>query len=88
MKIESLCSSRSGRPVANQFKFFTDDGVYFQSYDTVIAFKSKGIVTLDALNWDYSRTTLKYLAVFLGQDTATTRRQIKEGIIKLDNLNQ
>ena len=50
----------SGREVPNQFIIFTEEGVYFQSYNSVIAFKdNQGNVFLDHATWDYSRTTGK-----------------------------
>ena len=70
----------------NQFKVYTDEGVYFQSYDSVVAFKSysseeKIRVGVD---WDYSRTTMKYVGQFLGQNTAKTRKDIKDEVILVD----
>lgn len=62
-------SPRTGNKVANQFIITTEDGTYFQSYSTVIAFEDKsGKITLDKHNWDYSATTLKYLKQFIGSN--------------------
>ena len=36
--VTQMTSDRSGKLVANQFVIATDDGLYFQSYRTVIAF--------------------------------------------------
>ena len=81
IKVEQMKSNRSGRPVANQFIIITSDGKYFQSYDSVIAFKdNEGNVTLDDYTWDYSRTTGKYRNV-------ETRAKIKSGEYKLSNFN-
>ena len=88
IKVEQMKSSRSGKPVANQFTIITSDGKYFQSYDSVIAFKdNKGNVTLDDYAWDYSRTTGKYRNEFLGEYIADTRAKIESGKYKLANLN-
>lgn len=38
-KVENMVSESSGREVANQFLIQTDKGLYFQSYNSVIAFK-------------------------------------------------
>lgn len=65
------------RAVANQFEIFTDDGVYFQSYSTIITYQSNGKVTLDRYNWDYSTTTGKYRNIFLGEKKSETERKIK-----------
>lgn len=61
----------------NQYKIFTDEGVYFQSYSTVCAKIEKGKVTLYK-DWDYSNTTLKYLKQFLR--TNKTKKEIQEAI--------
>ena len=87
-KVRQMTSSRSGNPVANQFTIITSDGEYFQSYDSVIAFKdNEGNVTLDDYTWDYSRTTSKYRRQFLGEGIADTRAKIESGEYKLANLN-
>ena len=70
----------------NQFEVYTDEGVYFQSYDSVVAFKpnnSEEKIRVGA-DWDYSRTTMKYVGQFLGQNTAKTRRGIKDDVILVD----
>ena len=36
-------------------------------------------------DWDYSRTTMKYVGQFLGQNTAKTRKDIEKGDIILDS---
>lgn len=87
-KIEQMQSPRSGRPIANQYRVFTDEGVAFQSYTTVIAFKAlDGSVTLDEDSWDYSRTTSKYRNEFLRETSKETLAKIKSGEYKLVNLN-
>ena len=54
--------------IRNQYIIRTDDGQYFQSYHTLIAFRpvdaSKPIL-VNKKKWDYSRTTRKYLYYFL-----------------------
>jgi len=80
--------SSSGREVPNQFTIWTDEGIYFQSYKTVIAFKSNdGQITLDRASWDYSTTTGKYRNRFLDMDKKQTEKLIKSGQIALANLN-
>ncbi|KKK74812.1 hypothetical protein LCGC14_2879970, partial [marine sediment metagenome] len=74
--------------VANQFEIFTDDGVYFQSYQTMIAFKPYGGKTqLDRDAWDYSTTTGKYRNIFLHEKKAETEAKIKSGEYILTDLN-
>ena len=87
-KVRQMKSVRSGKPVANQFIIYTDEGNYFQSYDSVIAFKGNdGKVTLDNYYWDYSRTTSKYRNQFLGEGVADTRAKIESGEYELADLN-
>jgi hypothetical protein len=86
--ITNLESSR-GNKVPNQFTVRTQEGIYFQSYDTIIAIiQQDGKVILDAEKWNFSQTTSKYRNVFLGESTKETEAKIKSGIYKLENLNQ
>ena len=82
--------SRNGNVVANQFKVFTKDAVFFQSYSSVIAKKrlKDGQVYLDKQYWDYSRTTGVYRSLFLGEGIAETRQKVEAGEYKLVNLNK
>lgn len=80
--------SASGNKIANQFLIWTDEGLYFQSYQTIIAFRDNdGHITLDAERWDYSVTTGKYRNQFLDMKKPETERAIKAGEISLANLN-
>lgn len=88
--VKSLCSPRTGNPVANQFSLQVGNDTYFQSYTTIIAkIASNGEITLDAKSWDYSHTTLKYLKEFLG--ITYSKKEIldciKKGVYKVANLN-
>lgn len=77
----------NGNAVRNQFEIDTDDGIYFQSYSTVIACKRDGEVILDP-EWDYSVTTTKYLSKFLR--TSSKREieaKIKSGEYTIEGLN-
>lgn len=90
IKVWNMDSPRTGQPVANQFVIDTPEGVYFQSYHSIIAFKPNAVcekITLDETYWDNSRTTGKYRNQFLGETTAETRRKIKSGEYKLADLN-
>ena len=40
-KVRSMVSLRSGKPVANQIIITTDEGKFFQSYDSIIAFSPR-----------------------------------------------
>ena len=87
-KVRQMKSNSSNRPVANQFILYTPDGNYFQSYQSVIAFRANdGKITLDEYYWDYSPTTGKYRNQFLGEGIADTRAKIESGEYKLADLN-
>lgn len=80
--------SNNGNDIPNQFIIRTDEGTFFQSYKSIIVFKSKdGAICLDSDKWDYSVTTGKYRNMFLGEDKKRTESKIKAGIYKLANLN-
>lgn len=87
--VRNFRSPRSGAEVANQFIISTNDGRFFQSYDSVVAFipYGDGKTQLDERYWNYSRTTAKYRNEFLGMTTKETERAIKNGEIELTNLN-
>ena len=70
----------------NQFEVYTDEGVYFQSYNSVVAFKpnNREEKIRVGVDWDYSRTTMKYVGQFLGQNTTKTRKDIKDEVILMD----
>ena len=88
IKVENMLSS-NGNKVPNQFEITTDEGVYFQSYKTIIAFKpyANSPVLLDKGRWDYSVTTGKYRNEFLGEGITETRKKIASGEYILTNLN-
>ena len=86
-KVRQMTSVRSEKPVANQFIIYTDEGTYFQSYQSVIAFRANdGRITLDSYYWEYSPTTGKYRNQFLGEGIADTRAKIESGEYKLADL--
>lgn len=53
--------------VKNQFIVRGGNEIIFQSYDSTIAVVDNGSITL-GVDWDYSRTTLKYLYAFLDEE--------------------
>lgn len=77
--------------VANQFVIETEEGSYFQSYQSIIAFDpadGRLPTVLDASKWDYSKTTGKYRNQFLGDSgIEETRRKIKSGEYVFADLN-
>ena len=87
MKVYNMESSQ-GNKVPNQFIIEHKGKEYFQSYNSLIAVKENGKITLDEYYWNYSRTTSKYRNEFLNELTDDTRKKIKDGIYKLANLNK
>lgn len=74
--------------VKNQLIITSDNGRYFQSYDSIIAFiPNSGKIQLDSKFWDFSPTTGKYRNIFLNEDKKTTEAKIKAGQYILKNLN-
>lgn len=72
----------------NHIVIANNDGSYFFSYDTLIAFRAKnGSVFLDSEKWNCSNTTGKYRNGFLGLNKAETDALIKKGEITLVKLN-
>lgn len=81
--------SVSGNAVENQFIIKTDQGLYFQSYESVIVFipfDSRKVV-LDEKYYDYSKTTVKYRNQFLGCDSQEVWRRIANGTYIFGDLN-
>lgn len=81
MFVQNLKSPRTGKPVANQFVVFMQNGTVFQSYGTVCAARVDGKVYLTP-DWDYSNTTLKYVKEYLNVacSAAEIRNRIAKGI--------
>ena len=79
----------------NQFVIEIGEKTYLQSYDSVVAHKSVGEMPILYKDWDYSRTTMKYVSKFLSNvfNKHITKKDIikmaKEGkiIIKNDTPN-
>ena len=90
IKVEQMTSDRTYRPIANQFIIRTPKGVYFQSYDSIIAFKPNDSrrIQLDSYYWDYSKTTGKYRNMFLNEGISETRAKIERKEYLLTNLNK
>jgi len=86
-------TTNGGNKVANQFivqgEHYGQEGKFFQSYSSVIAFKpSNGSsITLDRNKWDYSVTTGKYRNQFLGETKKETQAKIDSGEYILADLN-
>lgn len=76
----------------NQFLIYIDGSVYLQSYESVVARKSVGKSPILYKDWDYSRTTMKYVNKFLSDvfNKHITKKDIdkmsKEGKIIIKNV--
>ena len=83
-------TSKNGNDIANQFVIRDSENncSYFQSYNSIIAkIDSDNNIWLDKEYWNYSNTTSKYRNMFLDMATQTIKQAIKQGTIKLVNLN-
>lgn len=49
----------------NQFIIYNEGNIYFQSYKSLIAKIDNNNVLTIYKDWDYSKTTLKHLKIFL-----------------------
>ena len=81
MQVENMRTA-SGGYAANQFLIWTEGGVIFQSYSSVIATKAyDGTVKLNSPYWDfYSATTNRYLLQFLNESSIKdVRAKVKSG---------
>ena len=75
----------------NQFLVCMDGKEFLQSYESVVASKSVGEAPILFKDWDYSRTTMKYVSRFLSDvfNRHITKKDIdkmaKEGKIIIKN---
>tara|TARA_R100001224_G_scaffold109050_1_gene86020 strand:+ start:199 stop:561 length:363 start_codon:yes stop_codon:yes gene_type:complete len=89
MIVKNMTSSRSGKPIANQFIITVDNMQIFQSYKTVIAVRradNPEVVLLD-YNYSYSPTTSKYLYQFLGFKKERINMKVQDNSIRIMDLN-
>lgn len=86
MKVTNLRSSR-GNKVPNQYSIETGNSIIFQSYDSIIAEVSRGVIYLDPVYYNYSKTTSKYLYMFLNMNKKEIQEGLRSGKIQFKNLN-
>jgi len=72
---------------ANHAILRTDEGVFLQSYNSVICAKIGAQTFLDSKYWDYSATTGKHRNAFLNETKKETEKKIASGEYILTNLN-
>ena len=71
-----------GRPVVNQIVVSTEGQYYLVSYGKVVA--SKGVNgSFLSEDWNYSRTTAKYVCRFFDRSIKEIRKLIKEGVFTI-----
>lgn len=69
MKVRNMVNSK-GNTIANQFIIEDGNLVVFQSYNSkIIEFNSATRLMKVYPDWDYSKTTLKYLKQFIEENT-------------------
>jgi len=91
VKVYNLESPRSGNAVPNQYEIRVGNKIYFQSYNSIICKIQDGKIYLDSYYWNYSRTTSKYLKLFLDdfiRDPFNIKDKIAKKEFKLTNLNK
>jgi len=71
-----------GRPIVNQIIVSTEGQDYLVSYGKVVATKGVNGVFLSK-DWNYSRTTAKYVARFLDRSVKEIKELIRRGIFKV-----
>lgn len=88
MGVKQLINNR-GNAAANQFIIETKDATYFQSYNSIIAKIDKDNKLTVSSKWDYSKTTMKHLYIFLTNygyydfaGAKNMRKAIEEGEVK------
>ena len=77
-KVQNLASPRSGRDVPNQFELVCENGIAFQSYNTLIAIRMNGGFLYLTDYHDYSKTTSKYCTEWTGYNTAERRKGLQD----------
>lgn len=80
MKVYNLVGN-SGRAVANQFVIKDDNRKVFQSYDSTIVeceYTDTQCNIIIGYDWDYSRTTTKYLKMFLMDEIGLTDEEVEQ----------
>lgn len=86
----NLTNPNTQRPAPNQFVIHdTETGeTIFQSYETTVAKRdADDNVTLDCTALHYSRTTCRWLYIFLGMKRRDILNGIRNGTIKEADLN-
>ena len=72
---------------ANVCQIETVNGTTFlQSYSSVVAKRGGGKIVLSSY-WDYSKTTAKHVAQWIGKSAKEIRAEIQKGVIQVSPSN-
>ena len=90
MIVQNMHSTRSGRPVANQFIIRVNRLTIFQSYTSIVAVTKWNMenILLDEKFHNYSVTTSKYLYQFLGMKRKGIDAMERAKTLVYTDLNQ
>lgn len=78
MKVKNLEGIR-GKAIVNQFVIDEGRTTWFQSYDSIIVEINREDEKITVgCDWDYSRTTTKYLKIFLEQELGPFSDEVEE----------
>lgn len=89
MRVRNLIN-RNGNATTNQFEIFNNGNIVFQSYSTLIAKVDDNGYLYVTKYWDYSKTTMKHLWIFLEchgwsaiSNPKEMRKALKDGVVTL-----
>ena len=89
LKIRPCESERTGEAVKNQYIIEFSGSVAFQSYNSLIAIYNREEKRLTlGYDWDYSRTTQKYLYQFLRNYCYNIVKQLPNGKSFADSIRK
>lgn len=77
-KVQNLSSPRSHRGVPNQYDLVCENGIAFQSYDSLIAVRMNGYLYLTA-DHVFSKTTSKYATEWTGFSAKERKEGLESG---------
>ena len=89
MKAQNIVNT-NGNTAPNQFIITDENLVTFQSYESTIAVYDREMQVLFVFpDWDYSKTTLKYLKQFVNEETHfnyTSQKQFEKEMLNNPNI--
>lgn len=70
----------------NQFVIYGKYGIYFQSYESIVAEITEGGILRLGKDWNYSKTTLKHLCLFINDNLKNLNKYLYDAFYRLDNI--